>query len=177
MLCTSLVIIVPLSMLRDISQLATTSFLSITADAVLVVIVLSYSPVQDSVQDHGGFGQVVKDYWMNTRVFIGLGVLSTAMACQHTAFLISGTLEDCTMPRWGTVTGRSLLLATLLSMLLGLFGYLGYLENTEGDILNNFEGGSMAVNAARILLAITMFFTYPMELFVARHVLVQVRFG
>ena len=173
MTATSLAIMVPLSMMRDISQLAATSALSVAADVVLVIIVIIYAPVKSSVEDHGGFGEVLKDFWINSRVFIGLGVLSTAMACQHSAFLISGTLENKTVSRWAAVTGRSLLVATILSLLLGVFGYLGYLEDTMGDILNNFEAQSRAVNAARALLAITMFFTYPMESFVARHVLVQ----
>jgi sodium-coupled neutral amino acid transporter 11 len=173
MLVTSACIMVPLSLLRDISQLAATSFLSVTADLFLVVIIMIFSPVQSTVQDYGGMGAVLKDFWIDGRCFIGLGVLSTAMACQHSAFLISGSLQDNTPARWAAVTGRSLTVAALLSILLGIFGFLGYLEETEGDILNNFERGSPAVNGARALLAITMFFTYPMESFVARHVVVQ----
>jgi sodium-coupled neutral amino acid transporter 11 len=47
------------------------------------------------------------------------------------------------------------------------------LGETQGDILNNFDPGSVAANGARALLAITMFLTYPMESFVARHVLIK----
>lgn len=177
MTVTSLVIMVPLSMVRDISQLACTSFLSVAADAVLVAIVVLYAPVQETVTDYGGFGQVIQDFWINSRIFVGLGVLSTAMACQHSAFLISGTLENKTASRWATVTGRSLWAATIMSMLLGVAGFLGYLDGTVGDILNNFEAQSKAVNAGRALLAITMFFTYPMESFVARHVVIQRFYG
>lgn len=173
MLATSLAIMVPLSMMRDISQLAATSFLSVAADTILVVIVILYAPVKETVSDYGGFGEVLKDFWVNSRIFIGLGVLSTAMACQHSAFLISGTLQDKTASRWAAVTGRSLWAATILSLLLGVFGFLGYLGETKGDVLNNFEAESKAVNAGRTLLAITMFFTYPMESFVARHVIIQ----
>jgi sodium-coupled neutral amino acid transporter 11 len=173
----SLVIMVPLSMLRDISQLAFTSLLSVIADVVLIVIVLIHAPVKESVSDAGGFGQVLKDNWVNGRVFIGLGVLSTAMACQHSAFLISGSLEDPTADRWAKVTHRSLFTAGGLSALLGVFGYLGYLSGTRGDILLNMDEDSSAVNGARTLLAITMFFTYPMESFVARHVIVQLFFS
>ena len=177
MTVTSLAIMVPLSMMRDISQLACTSFLSVAADGVLVVIVVMYAPVSETVRDHGGVGQVVQDFWINSRLFIGLGVLSTAMACQHSAFLISGTLQDKTVSRWAAVTGRSLWVATIMSLLLGVAGFLGYLDATTGDILNNFEAESKAVNAARTLLAFTMFFTYPMESFVARHVVIQFFYG
>jgi hypothetical protein len=45
-------------------------------------------------------------------------------------------------------------------------GYLGFLDDTQGDVLNNFDAGSCAVNGARALLVITVLFTYPMEAFV-----------
>ena len=54
---------------------------------------------------------------------------------------------------------------------MGLSGYLGFGVNTEGNILNNL-GDNHGANLARLLLSSTMFFVYPMESFVARHVLV-----
>lgn len=175
MLVTSLLIMLPLSMLRDISQLALTSFLSVVADVVLVVIVCLYSPVSTTVSAAGGFGAVLASNWVDSGLFIGLGVLSTALACQHSSFLISNTLEHHTSARWARVTGISLMIATLLSLILGVVGYLGFLEQTQGDVLKNFGQGVM-VNAARALLSVTMFLTYPMESFVARHVLSQLVF-
>ena len=176
MVLTSFLIMLPLSMLRDISQLAFTSMLSVAADGILVVIVILYAPVKESLAEAGGFGQVLKDNWASSRLFIGLGVLSTAMACQHSAFLISNALEQHTMKRWARVTGISLTIASAMSLALGIVGYLGFLDSVQGDILNNFDPDSYVVNAARAMLAITMFLTYPMEAFVARHVLAIIFF-
>jgi hypothetical protein len=142
-----------------------------------VVVVVVYSPIEQSVSDAGGLGHVIRDNWISGRLFIGLGVLSTAMACQHSAFLISGTLEHKTSARWARVTNVSLLLAGGLSITLALAGYLGYLNETQGDVLNNFRPDSVGVNAGRALLGITMVLTYPMESFVARHVIVQLLFN
>lgn len=160
-------------MMKDISQLAYTSLLSVIADTVLICIVVLFSPVGPTVRDAGGFGTVLARHWINSRVFIGLGVLSTAMACQHSAFLISGSLTNPTPQRWASVAQYSLAVAGSLSILLGAVGYLGFLEDTEGDILNSLDKDSTYVNAARALLALTMVFTYPMESFVARHVFGQ----
>merc|ERR1712167_449948 len=59
---------------------------------------------------------------------------------------------------------------------LGLCSYLTFLSETQGDILNNFDFNDVAINFARFMLAITMFFTYPMEQFVARHCLYGIIF-
>lgn len=166
MIFTSLLIVVPLSMMRDMASLAYTSLLSVLADVILVIFILLYSPIPSSLDAAGGFGNVLKDNWINGKLFIGLGVLSTAMACQHSAFIVSGSLENKTSDRWAQVTFRSISTSAFLCLLLGTTGYLGFLDETEGDILNNFDSDSLAANAGRALLAITMFFTYPMESFV-----------
>jgi len=104
---------------------------------------------------------------------VGLGILSTAMACQHSAFIVSNSLADKTRRRWARVTNQSITLSAILCMVLGVCGYLGFTNSTQGDVLNNFPADSLMANAARVLLAVTMFFTYPMESFVARHVLIM----
>jgi Transmembrane amino acid transporter protein len=47
----------------------------------------------------------------------------------------------------------------------------------QGNILNNFATDSIAANASRGLLAITMIFTYPMQALVARHIISKVFFN
>lgn len=173
MLVTSLVIVVPLSMQRDFSSLAKTSILSVIADVLLVVFVAAFSPVKSSVEKAGGIGEVIKSNVVNGGgFFVGFGVLTIAMTCQHSAFIVAGSLNNLTSRRWATVTCISLSISAISCLVLGVFGYLGFLDQTQGDILNNFNDDPKA-NVARVLLAITMFFTYPMEAFVARHVLVQ----
>ena len=166
MIIVSLVTMLPLSMLRDMASLAFTSVLSVIADVILVVFVICYSPIPSSMSYAGGFGEVLKNDWIHGSLFIGLGVLSDAMACQHSAFIVSGSLEDKTSRRWSMVTFRSLTTAAILCIVLGVTGYLGFLEDTQGNILNNFDSGLIALNIGRGLLAITMMLTYPMEVFV-----------
>jgi len=169
----SLAIMVPLSMQRDMASLSVWSFISVLADIILVCFVAAFAPIKETVSDAGGFGSVLSSNWINPALFVGLGVLSTAMACQHSAFIVSGSLRSHTSTRWKIVTVSSISFATVLCAIMGFCGFLGFLDNTHGNILNNFDAGSVAANGARTLLAITMFFTYPMESFVARHVFVM----
>ncbi|KAL7533600.1 hypothetical protein ACHAXR_008576 [Thalassiosira sp. AJA248-18] len=169
LVATSLFIMVPLSMQRDMASLSFTSALSVAADMILVVFIAAFSPIKENVANNGGFGEVLKNDGINPTLFIGLGILSTAMACQHSAFIVANSLENKTSQRWKWVTNQSIALSAVLCLILGICGYLGFLGTTQGDVLNN----SMEANSARVLLAFTMFFTYPMESFVARHVLIM----
>jgi sodium-coupled neutral amino acid transporter 11 len=172
MVATSLVVIVPLSLQRDMASLAFTSVLSVAADVLLVIFIAIFAPIKETVAANGGFGKVLEDDWLNPTIFIGLGILSTAMACQHSAFIVSGSLKDKTQARWATVTFRSITTSTILCAVLGICGYLGFLDETMGDVLNNFEG-TLEANAARSLLAITMFCEY----FMSRCLSLQRRFS
>lgn len=176
MIITSLFIVLPMSMMRDSANLEKISLLGVIADVVLVGCVLIIAPVKSTLAEVGGFDEVIKDNWINSRLFISLGVMSTAMNCHDAAFIISTSLKDRTPQRWSAVTFRSLLVAGILSLLIGIYGYLGFLDDTKGDILNNFPEDSTIANWGRIMLAATMFLTYPMECLVARHVIVAIFF-
>ena len=137
MLVSAVIVVLPLSLLRDISMLSFTSAISVLADVLLVVIIIIFSPVPSTIADYDGdgLGGIIRDFWIAPQLFIGLGVLSTAMSCQHSAFLISGSLSNITPHRWSIVTFRSLSVATIMTLLLGVFGFLGYLSETKGKSL------------------------------------------
>jgi sodium-coupled neutral amino acid transporter 11 len=178
LIVTTSVVVFPLALQRDMAHLAFTSFWSVIADVILVVFIAVYSPISTTLHDAGGFWQAVfQNNFINSHIFVGLGIFSSAMACQHCAFIVSGSLEDPTAGRWASVTFRSVSIATVLCAVLGVTGYLGFLSATQGDVLNSFRSDTVVANGARVLLAVTMFFTYPMEAFVARHVVIKLLFN
>lgn len=155
-IATSLMVMVPLSMQRDMASLSFTSALSVFADCILVVFIAMFAPVKESVAEQGGFLEVLKRDGIQSTLFIGLGILSTAMACQHSAFIVANSLENKTRRRWRIVTNQSIGISAVLCAILGVCGYLGFLGKTQGDVLNNFSLESAQADAARILLAFTM---------------------
>ena len=172
----SLFSMLPLSLLKDMSSLAFTSSISVLADVVLVFVILIFSPVSTSLAAAGGFWSVVGNSMIRPKtVFAGLGAMSFAFVCHHSSFFVYGSLANPTEKRWVFVTRTSVGSAFTMCLLLGFVGYLGFLDETEGDILNNFAdegsqtGSQTALTLGRIMLALTMVFTYPMESFVARH--------
>ncbi|CAM9551520.1 unnamed protein product [Phaeothamnion confervicola] len=169
----SVLVLLPISCLREMHSLAVSSFLSVLSDVLIVVIVLFTAPAAAesaavaagvSVDRAGAFNV------LRPTVFAGFGAISFAFVSQSSSFLLYRSLADRGVAAWVSVTRRAVGMATVMVMGLALSGYFAFVDTTEGDVLNNFPADSVAANAARGFLAITMVFTYPMEMFVARHV-------
>ena len=172
-------------MQRDMAALAKTSIVSVCFDLIMVVIVVIISPVRQSVAANGGLISVVQHSTMHwDTFFVGVGVLSFAFVCQHASFIIAGSLDRPTKQRWGMVTGNALAFCGCLAVLCGTIGYLGFMDQTDGNILNNLGEGPYGSDErtqklamlARGLMCTCMFFVYPIESFVARHVLIVLFF-
>ena len=169
LLLLSILIVLPLCLLKDMEALSKTSLLSIALDFLLVVVVISAAP--SAARDQGIFLNRGDNhlYFINEQVFAGVGTMSFAFVCQHNSFIVFRSLRERTFSNWTKVVHGSVVFSYILCMAFSLVGYLSFVDETKGDLLNNFPITNQAVNAARILLAITMLFTYPMECFVSRH--------
>jgi sodium-coupled neutral amino acid transporter 11 len=161
----SMVVIVPLSSQRDVADLAKTSRINVLFDLVMVglVLYLANLPQAFSTFDWNEATTIHFD-----TIFVGLGVLSFAFVCQHSAFIIAGSLEKPTKNRWSIVTHVAVGFATSLALTMATC-YVGFQDDTQGNILNNLPADSKLAKIARALLGSTMLFVYPMESFVARH--------
>lgn len=108
-------------------------------------------------------------FW-NSPVFIWV------YAGQHSAFIIAGSLDNPTKSRWATCTKIALMFAGSLALCCGVGGFVGFQENTQGNILNSLDQGSLPANIARGLLGSTMLFVYPMVGLVGGRIQKQVLF-
>ena len=173
---STLLVALPLSSQRDMADLAKTSRISVTCYLCIVSFVVICSPVKASVQANGGWNHTITETMIRPDTFfVGFGVLTFAFVCQHSAFILAGSLERPTRARWARVTALSLMFSGTLAVLCGVFGYLGFLDHTDGNILVNFENVhhpllQQANQVARAMLLTCMFFVYPMDAFVLRHV-------
>jgi len=189
LIASSAVVVLPLSTQRDMADLAKTSRISVAFDCAMVLLLAIFTPISTSVSNAGGLGTVLQSSVIRPSTFFqGLGVVSFAFVCQHSAFIIATSLRTPTRTRWSKVTASALSICAILAMVCGVSGYLAFMDDTSGNILNNFSGGvsgeegtsttqQYAAFIARALICTTMFFVYPMECFVARHVCVVLLFS
>lgn len=146
---------------QDMADLAKTSRMNVTFDLIMVALVLYCAPIRESWATFDWKTSIIH----TETIFIGLGVLSFAFVCQHSAFIIAGSLDSPTKSRWATVTQAALMFACALALCCGAGGYIGFQETTQGNILNSLDKDSLLPNIARGLLGTTMLFVYPMVSF------------
>eukprot|EP00906_Rhabdomonas_costata_P017076 RCo024575 len=167
---TAVLICFPLSAVRDIGVLGNTSFLSTLAVALICVLTILRAPVTAEVQGVRELPPQAGAYsFAQPHFFASFGAMAFAYVCQHSSFLVRSSMKE--PHRWSTVCHISVGLATVFSLVLSLVGYLSFLRCTRSNLLNNLDATDPAANAARLMLAVSMFLTYPMEFFVARHVI------
>lgn len=177
------------SFTQDMAELSKTSTISVFFNICLVLIIAIVSPFQEAVEDSGGILKVVENSSLHPRtLFVGFGVLSFAFVSQDASFIIAGSLDNPTKEKWGKVTRSSLLTSFMLAATIGVTGYLGFQEETKGNILNSFHYTGpflqrqsiftqRAIFVSRVLLGSTMFCVYPLASYIARHVLIVLLFS
>merc|ERR1712194_676098 len=79
LLFVTFVIVVPICLQEHISSLALTSTLSMVCVMILIIILSIVAPIPTTVADNGGIKEVLTSNAIKPNIFIGLGVISTAM--------------------------------------------------------------------------------------------------
>eukprot|EP01083_Nonionella_stella_P014511 40731_1 len=167
----SIVFMLPLSLLKNMASLDKTSTISFTAVIVIVFTVTIEGARVTEYKDLTGLKP--EHLLINSQWFAGVGTMAFAFVCHHNSFVIYKSLRNATQKRWDVTTHSSMIISVFWSMWLAIAGFFCFQTDTEGDVLNNFSYDNVVVNCARGLLALTMVFTYPMEVFVARHSILQ----
>ena len=169
----SLFMILPLSLLKDMSMLSYTSLAAITADILIIVLVILTAPKSAYSQNiHPSLGKGTLSLF-SSRMFAGIGTLSFAFVCMHNSFIVYRSLEVRTEENWNVVSRGSVFFCFVLATIFGMAGYISFGDRIEGDILNNFIVERKPIDWARGFLACCMIFVYPMEMFVSRHCLMS----
>ncbi|GAB6031959.1 hypothetical protein CHUAL_010340 [Chamberlinius hualienensis] len=169
----TLLVTLPLSLFRQMSQLAKVSFISLVFIIVIVISIL--------VRLGTLSGEIPKtnDAWQmaNTGVMQSIGVMAFAYMCHHNSFLLYDSLLIPSQRNWNKVTHASIVVALVLFLLLSIGGYATFTGYTQGDVLENYCMFDDLMNFNRFLFSITIMLTYPIECFVSREVIENVLFA
>lgn len=157
---SSILVILPLVMYREIGKLSKFSILGVACVPVLIVSVIYRSFSLDVPEFHPSF--------FGDNVLPSIGVMAFSFVSNQMAFMNYLTLKEKSTKRWGKATSIGLTVSLALSVLLGVIGYAVFGNNVKANILSCFASDDNLINFARIFLSISMLFTYPMQFFPAR---------
>ena len=105
-----------------------------------------------------------------------LGTFVFAFVSQHTSNGVYDSLAVRTVDNWRIVSLWSLIIASSVTIFTGTAAYLTFGQGTSSDLFTVYEP-SASVDAAEILLSLTMVFTYPMPFYTCRALLGEWLYG
>lgn len=163
------VFMLPLSLFRSLRELSFVSIVSVCS-VLLVIGVVAVEGLR------GNF--VPKEQQtlslIDTEVFTAFGTMSFAYVCHDVSFQVFQSLEDRSREGWAKVSHGSIAIALCFSLAMCLTGYFSFFETLDSNILDNFADDNHVANAARLVLAMTIVMTYPLNLFMSRHVIARI---
>jgi amino acid permease len=172
LLIITLVAILPLCLLKNLSVLAPTSFIG-TAGFFFTTIVMGVRYFDGSYTEGGQFFHHVPDHFKpsfgskgasgawSPQVFVLLVILFEAFVAHYNAPRFYSELKNHTISRFAHVVSYSFIASSVTYVLVTVFGFLTFGEHCDGFVINNYANNDNLVNACRGVIAIAVVCTYP----------------
>lgn len=136
MVLSAVCIVLPLSLLKNVSTLSSASLLSVIAVVMLVLIVVVHGPTEAA---HQGLHFDEEDItFVSQDILSGIATISFHYVCQQSCFLMFRSLEEPTLAKWKEVSHYTMGVTLVMSILIGMSGYIYFGDKSNGNILNNF---------------------------------------
>uniref|UniRef100_A0A8B9GYS6 Solute carrier family 38 member 8b n=1 Tax=Astyanax mexicanus TaxID=7994 RepID=A0A8B9GYS6_ASTMX len=164
-----LIIILPLSIPKEISIQKYTSVLGTLAATYLsVAVIVKYymkdeaaaNPVPEHREGLNSWGSV-------------LSVVPTicfGFQCHEACIAIYSSMENKKISHWVFISVMSMIFCLLIYTLTGVFGFLTFGPLVASDILMSYPGDDVVMIIARLLFGISIFTIYPIILLLGRSV-------
>jgi amino acid permease len=166
LLALNLIIIIPLSLLKNINALAFTSALSLLP--LVYLIVLQIIELGKSVGNplHPDPNPVP---WVNSGIFVALPIAVFAFSSQLALFPIYNELKERkgTLHHMNWIIRISIMATIVTYSLCGIFGVITFPTTARGNILLNY-GHSVPMDILLIAMTASVVLGYPLTLFPCR---------
>ncbi|XP_014206744.1 putative sodium-coupled neutral amino acid transporter 11 [Copidosoma floridanum] len=167
-LLSTLLIVIPLCLYKNVARLAKISFLSLVCVGFILFAIFvrmgSMSAIVPSHGDSWSFGHI-------GGVVPAVGIMAFAFMCHHNTFLIYSSIEHATQKKWDVVTHWSLFTSFLVAAAFGIAGYATFTSFVQGDLMENYCWDDDLMNFSRLMFSGTILLTFPIECFVTREVI------
>lgn len=152
-------IIVPLSFMRTLDSLKTTSQIALLSVAYMVVVVVGWYFVKGPSPDRG---EVV---WarFGTSTLAAFPVQVFAFTCAQNLFPIYNELKDNTQAKMNVIIGASIYSAAGVYEVLGSIGYLTFGSKVGSNVIAMYPAESLIVALARFGIVFLVGLSYPLQ--------------
>ncbi|XP_006860194.1 PREDICTED: putative sodium-coupled neutral amino acid transporter 8 [Chrysochloris asiatica] len=164
----SILVILPLSIPREISFQKYTSILGTLAACYLTLVIVMRYYLQPEGLIRGPRFSQSSSSWAS--VFSVFPTICFGFQCHEAAVSIYYSLRDQRLSHWALLSTLSLLACCLIYSLTGAYGFLTFGADISADILMSYPGSDMVVIVARVLFAVSIVTVYPIVLFLGRSV-------
>lgn len=174
LIAVTIVALLPLCLLKDLSSLAPFSLLGIMG--------MIFTCATMAVRFFGGdytapdgkfladlaekftpkFGDLGASAVFSPNAFILLCMLSTAYICHFNAPKFYNDLENNTIARFNKVVSTSFGISTLIFCVATAIGFLTFGSNSSGFVLSNYSANDSLMKMSRLAVAFSLIFTYPL---------------
>ncbi|KAL6074452.1 amino acid transmembrane transporter [Balamuthia mandrillaris] len=158
---TTVVVVFPLCLMNKLDSLRFTSFLGFLATCYLILTIMGLC-IRDMAMD-GLATEEVEYANANQRLFVGLPIIFYAFSSHINIFSISQELHEPTQRRLDLVALGTALLALIVYTIIGVFGYLSFLGDTEDNILKNYDVDNKPIQIGAMALTISIVFYIPLN--------------
>ena len=146
----------------------------VSALAIFVVVLMIDVVMTEYYQEHRyNQNNITIEYWITDdyiAILAALGTISFAFIQHDLAFLVYKTLKNNTLKRYTILAFLGMAIQCILCVTMAVYGYLSFGENTNDDILTNYDIDNLFVLIVRIFYTFRMAFVFPTAFYVVRHI-------
>ena len=156
-------VIYPLCLLRDLKPLRFSS----TVGMISVLYCLGLL-VYEAIADYKTLNNPIAEFkkWESSAgIFIVINVVAIANCCHFTLPPIYGALRDRSIQRMKIVIIVAYAVVFVIYVVFGICGYYIFRSDSEGNILDNFngeDGAAVRVVVARLSMAVSLIGSFPL---------------
>ncbi|KAH3901255.1 related to Vacuolar amino acid transporter 7 [Saccharomycodes ludwigii] len=155
----STLLVVPLSLLKNLDSLRYSSLVGLCAIAYLVCFIVTKFFTD-------GITSTDAIHWITVNSFKGLfssfSILVFAYTASMNMFSICNELQDNSIKNITRVINQSVGISCTLFLTVGILGYLTFGDDVQGNIIINYDPNSIFTKIGQFSLGITIIFSFPL---------------
>ncbi|OMJ08495.1 Vacuolar amino acid transporter 2 [Smittium culicis] len=103
-----------------------------------------------------------------------IGIIAFALMCTQTAYQNYQSIDKSIVNGWRKASRFAVIVCVVIYLTFSIIGYLIFGNKVSPNVLNNFPETDNYINLARVLMALSIILTYPMQFYPMREILLPV---